>query len=262
MTAVELNAYLMTLRNGTLSQVGKAICDIVELENDVPVELLTAVLSEIRRRGRMSGDELARPIHKLIGKTQSIDLYRTADECGLLELGYFANKVCASGKVNLFVTEQFNHPELEPLVLDELHQWVNYLDQTIRQNYMDDLSPIIREVPEYDNQLKRSALFMSPQYPTARILQTLAAIGTDQARPSLLALEYLFRPRLNDYCIIEQKWLQNGDERAIRPPDEAPEAEQCLSWILSAASVYHLKTIMDNMATLARGERSVIANWR
>lgn len=253
MHPVELNAYSITLRNGTLTQVKQTLCDIQELEPVVPDVLLADIVATLRNRGKAASRELAVPIHKLIGKTNSMELYRTADELGYLELNNFLNQVCVSGKANLFVLERFYHQGIEPLMVDELHQWINCLDQTIRQNYKDDLRGAFLEIPEYDSRLKRSQYFSSPHFSIARILTALEAIGTAQIHTSLLAIEYFFRPRLNDYLAIEKERMRVGDERAIREYCELNQAEgvEVLTWCLGSPSVYTLREILDRIARLA-----------
>jgi hypothetical protein len=254
MHPVELKAYSMTLMNGTLAQVKQTLCDIQELEPVVPDELLADIVATLRNQGKAASGELALPIHKLIGKTNSEELYRVAGELGYLELNNFLNHVCVSGKVNLFVLERFYHQEIEPLVVDELHQWIYCLDQTIRQNYKDDLRGAYLEIPEYDSRLKRSQYFSSPHFTIARILTALEAIGTAQSHTSLLAIEYLFRPRLNDYLAIEKERMRVGDERAIREYCELNQAEgvEVLTWFLGSPSVYTLHEFLDRIARLAR----------
>lgn len=262
MNPVELNAYRMIFRNGTVKQVRQALWDIAEVEPTVTEELLSDIIAMLRHRGMHVVWELAWPIHKLLGKTHSMGLYQVAEELGYLELDRFQFKVCASGKVNLFVKEQFYHPEVEPLVIDELYQWLNYIEQDIRQQYSDDMVQYMLDPPEFDNKLKKTEYFTAPLMPVARILTTLSKIGSAQGRQALLALEYLFRPRVNDYFMIEQKRASEGNERAVKQPgcleEENPWA--LLMEFLETPNIYHFRRIVDSIARIARSGPAIASD--
>lgn len=263
MNQIERDAYRMIFRNGTTKQVRKALWDIAEVEPTVTEDLMADVIATLRNRGRGAAWELAWPIHKLLGKTHSMELYQAADELGYLELDHFQFKVCASGKATLFVKEQFYHPEVEPLVIDELYQWLNYIEQGIRQQYADDLVLCMPDKPEFDNRLKKTEYFTAPLMPVARILTALANIGSAHGRQELLALEYIFRPRENDYFMIEQKRAAEGSERAVEQPGclEEEDPWALLLDILSTPNIYHFRRIVDSIARIARsGASSVMAS--
>jgi hypothetical protein len=259
MHPVELNAYRMTLRNGAVTQVRKALCEIEDREPEVPSELLTDIIATLRARGKTACDELSLAVHKLIGKTRSMDLYQMADELGYLEAGQFLDRKYINGKVNLFVTNRFYHPEIEPLVLDELHLWLELILYNIRERYVSDFSDLQRMTDryhEYDARLKYTVFFKSPYYPVKGILEALRDIGSYKAREALLAPDYNFRPRLNDYLVIERTLAERGDERAI--PESKPEDD--VFGVLNPVNVYGLRGILDWMLQFARAEPPSVAS--
>ena len=263
MNTVELNAYRMIFRNGTTKQVRQALWDIAEVEPTVTDELMADIIAMIRNRGMDVVWELAWPVHKLLGKTHSMELYQVADELGYLELSCARSKVYLSGKVNLFVNERFYHPKVEPMVIDELYQRINYIEQAIRQEYLDTFPMGFQEELQYDKRLKSTDCFGSPLYPIGRILGALSEIGSSKGRQALLALEYLFRPRVNDYFMSEQKRVAEGNERVVKQPgcleEENPWA--FLMEFLETPNIYHFRRIVDSIARIARsGESSVMAS--
>lgn len=155
MTPVELNAYRLIFRNDTTKQVRQALYDIAELETAVPDELMADIIALVRHRGIDAMRELAWPIHKILGKTQSMALYEVADELGYLEIDRFQTKVYTDGKVQLFVKNHFYHPDIEPLVIDELYRWLNYFDQMLQEHYADAGSMILFHGPQFDARLTR-----------------------------------------------------------------------------------------------------------
>lgn len=245
MNPVELNAYRMIFRNGTTRQVRKALWDIAEVEPTVTDELMADVIATLRNRGRGAVWELAWPIHKLLGKTHSMELYQAADELGYLMIDRFHVKVCANGKVNLFVRELFYHPDVEPLVMDELFHWLNCLEQKVSAKYAEELSGC-PEVDHLSPTLKASEFYPDPLFPITRIIQALEKLVSPQGCASLLAMEYIFRPRLNDYLLIEQKWAREGDGRAT------PEPEELCMGIFASETPYHLRAVLDILAHIAR----------
>jgi hypothetical protein len=259
MHPVELNAYRMTLRNGVVTQVRKTLCEIEDREPEVPSELLTDIIATLRTRGKSACDELSLAVHSLIGKTRSLALYQAADELGYLEAGQFQCKKYISGKVNLFVTNRFYHPEIEPLVLDELHLWLDLILHKIREIYLPDFSDAQRMMDryhEYDARLKRTEFFTSPLYPAGCILEALRDIGSSKARESLLALDYHFRPRLNDYLVLERRRIDSEDERAIQEQEDAGYG------VLMPTNVYNLRAILDWMLTVARASPLCMAQGK
>jgi hypothetical protein len=258
MTSVELNAYRLVLRNGTLAQVRQALEDINELEPTIPKELLADIIETLRMRGKEASLELSRPIHKLLGKTHSMELFLVADEYGHLELDRAPNTVYLSGKVNLFVNQLFYHPEVELMVIDELYQWVNYVEQTVRQKYPGAFPFGFLEAPEYDKRLKSSELFSSPLFPIGRILRALDKIASPEGRETMLALEYYFRPRVNDCLVIEMTRAARRSMSAIKLPEQTPVEGSIavLVDILAAGidipTVFHLKAILDRIGEIAR----------
>ena len=259
MNPVELSAYRMIFRNGTTKQVQQALWDIAEVEPSVTEELMASIIAMVRNRGMDDmSRELAWPIHKLLGKTHDMDLYRVADELGYLELSCARSKVYLSGKVNLFVNERFYHPKVEPMVIDELYQRINYIEQAIRQEYLDTFPMGFQEELQYDKRLKSTDCFGSPLYPIGRILGALSAIGSSKGRESLLAMEYLFRPRLNDYLMIERTRTTEGETQAIRLPEQNPKEGDIeglvyvLAVILDSPTVFHLRAILGRMGDIAR----------
>ena len=245
MNPVELSAYRMIFRNGTTKQVRQALWDIAEVEPTITEELMADIIAMLRSRGMDAVWELAWPIHKLLGKTRSMKLYEAADELGYLIIDRFHIKVCANGKVNLFVRELFYHPDVEPLVMDELFHWVNCLEQKISVKYAEEFSNC-PDVGHLSSTLKASEFFPAPLFPIARIIQALEKLVSSQGCASLLAMEYIFRPRLNDYLLIEQKWAREGDGRATPEPDEL-----CLG-IFASETTYHLRAVLDILAHIAR----------
>ena len=253
MHTVELNAYRMTLRNGAVTQVRRTLCEIEDREPEIPSELLTDIIATLRTRGKTACDELSLAVHKLIGKTRSLALYQAADELGYLEAGQFLDKKYISGKVNLFVTNRFYHPEIEPMVLDELHLWLELILHNIRERYVSDFSDLQRMTDryhEYDARLKYTVFFKSPYLSVKGILEALRDIGSPKARESLLAVDYNFRPRLNDYLVIERKLAERGDKRAI--PESKSEDDALFA--LNPVDVYGLRGILDWMLQFARSE--------
>ena len=245
MNPVELNAYRMIFRNGTTRQVRKALWDIAEVEPTVTEELMADVIAMLRNRGMDAVWELAWPIHKLLGKTRSMKLYEDADELGYLKIDRFHVKVCANGKVNLFVRELFYHPGVEPLVMDELFHWLNCLEQKVSAKYAEELSDC-PEAGQPSPILKASEFYPDPLFPITRIIQALEKLVSPQGCASLLAMEYIFRPRLNDYLLIEQKWAREGDGRATPEPGEN-------DWsVLASEKIYHLRAALDILARIAR----------
>lgn len=258
MNQVELNAYRMIFRNGTVKQVRQALEDIVEVEPAITEELMVDIIAMLRNRGKEALRELARSIQDLLGKTQSMELYKVADELGYLELDRAQSRVYLSGKVNLFVNQLFYHPDVEPMVIDELYKWVNYVEQTVRQAYPDAYSFGIVEEPEYDKGLKTTELFSEPLYPVGRILRALDKIASPEGRETLRTLEYTFRPRVNVCLAIEMAKMARSARPAVKLPEQTPVAGSAavLAEIVEAAfatpTVHHLKEIVDRMGEIAR----------
>ena len=258
MTSLELNAYRLILKNGTIAQVRQTLEDIDELERDVPQELLAGIVATLRTRGKEASWELARPVQDLLGKTQSSELYRAADELGYLELSHAPSKVYLSGKVNLYVNQLFTHPDVELLVIDELYKWVNYVEQTVRQQYPDAFPFGIVEAPEYDKRLKASEHFSCPLFPIGRILRALDKIGSAEGREALLALEYHFRPRINDCLVIDHTRIAGSASPAIKLPEQTPVEENASVMVdivaaaLATPTIFHLKAIVDRIGEIGR----------
>ncbi|MCE9614879.1 MAG: hypothetical protein K8T26_11420 [Lentisphaerae bacterium] len=263
MHPLEMNAYRMTLRNGTLSQIRRTLFAICDLEPRVPDELLTDVVGTLQRLGGDAVRELAWPIHRLLGKTHSMELYRVADELTYLNIDRSQVRVCLNGKVNLFAIERFYHPDVEQLVIDELYQWINYLGYIVRQPYLDDLPPELSDGPQYNMGLKVSEFFSSPFWPIGRILTALEQVGTPHSHESLLAMQYLFRPRLNNYLVIAQRRVNDGDQRAIESLRHAQDVESAITgavpMLLTIPSVYSLRDVLDRVASLSRFEPPAVS---
>lgn len=256
MNPVELNAYGMIFRNGTVTQVRKTLYDISGNEPVVSEELMGSILGMLRNRGLEVVRELAWPIHRLLGNTKSKVLYEVADELGYLDIEQFQFKVYTSGRVQLFVNQRFYNPAVEPLVIDELFQWLNYIEQDIRKRYADEKAMEFSLGPDFDGRLKKTEYFKSPLIPVWRMLCALDQMASSKGRESLLALEYIFRPRTNEYLMMEQQRAFSGDARAIpRPPRlKEEDAVERLVAGLGTPTVYHLLEILDILANIGRSD--------
>ena len=69
MTGVELMAYRLALRSGTLNQVRKTLYEIIDVEETIPPELMEDVLGALNKQDSRGASRLAWPIIKLISKT-------------------------------------------------------------------------------------------------------------------------------------------------------------------------------------------------
>jgi hypothetical protein len=259
MTSVELNAYRLIFRNDTIKQVRQALYDIGELETAVPDELMAEIIAMVRHRGVDAVWELTWPIHKILGKTQSMALYDVAAELGYLEIDRFQTKVYTDGKVQLFVKNRFYHPDIEPLVVDELHKWLNYLDQLLEEQYADAISMIAFNGPQYDWRLKETQFFTSPLYVIDPILNALENMASAKGRELLRALEYRFGPRSNEYLMVEQKRASEGDEKAVGKPMKYDEEShrvlmEAVYLVMDTPTVYHFREILDRISVIARSE--------
>ena len=247
LTTVELNAYRLIFRNDTTTQVRQALYDIGELETAVPDVLMADIIAMVRHRGVDAVWELAWPIHKILGKTQSRQLYEVADELGYLKIDRFQTKVYTDGKVQLFVKNHFYHPDIEPLVIDELHKWINYLDQMLEEQYDDEgTSKIVFNGPQFDKRLKETQFFTSPLYVIGPILEALGNMASAKGRELLRALEYLFRPRANEYLMVERKRASEGDAKAVAKPIEYNG--------LDTPNIYHYMDILDRISHISESE--------
>ena len=265
LTTVELNAYRLIFRNDTTTQVRQALYDIGELETAVPDELMADIIAMVRHRGVDAVWELAWPIHKILGKTQSRQLYEVADELGYLKIDRFQTKVYTDGKVQLFVKNHFYHPDIEPLVIDELHKWINYFDQMLQEHYADAGSMITFDGPQFDPRLKETQFFTSPLYVIGPILDALDKMASANGRQLLRSLEYRFGPRVNEYLIVEHKRASEGDEKAVSKPMRYDEENyrmlmEAVYLVLDTPNVYHFKEILDRISQIARAEPQDEAN--
>ena len=244
MKAVELLAYNMILRNGTVPQIRDTLRGISKLETAVPENLLVDIIATLRDRGKDASKELSWVIYELLGKTQSVELYRVADELGYLELSIAPSKMFMSSKVHLFVVNLFYHPDVEQLVIDELYQLINYLEQTIHQYYMDDIPHVFPEAPQYDKRLEKTSCYKSPLCPIGEILPALNKIGSPKGREAIRAIDQVFRSRLNDYLSLEKKRADSGDSRALKNIDNLDPYY----------TVYSFRDILDRLIVIAAGD--------
>jgi hypothetical protein len=249
MNGVLMNAYRLALRCGTTAQVHEALRDIQQLGKTVPGELITDVITMMRKRPDAVKEALAWAIFDLVGSTQSDALYQIALELGVFDFDRLSSKVYTDGRATLFVNTLFYRPDLELIAIEELFRWVTYFEQTIRQHYRDDLARGVidgyefMDAPEYDARLKSTDIYAGPLWAIGRILEALGKIGSIQGRESLRAMESLFRSQSNKYLRIEKKRAQDGDTRAIAETDD--------SCYLSAPTVFHLRMILDQMIAIA-----------
>ena len=252
MTPIELIAYRMKLRNGTIDQLWATLQSIIDLEPTLPSELMAAIIDMLRQRyAEVSSHTLTRYICKLLGKTQSSELYRVADEIGCLT--YLDSKTFVNKKVNLFVSELFYQSDIEKLAIDELYLWINYIEQTIRMKYLDPRSLNVLESPDYDPRLKSSIFSVAPIIPIGRLLAAFDKIASPQGRESLLALEYLFRPLLNDYLMVEQKWAAEYDIRAVAL-EKGLDDGGLGDTDYATPTVFILRDILDCISRIARSK--------
>ena len=259
MTPVELNAYRLIFRNDKTTQIRQGLWDIGELETAISDELMADIIAMVRHRGVDAVWELAWPIHKILGKTQSMALYEVAAELGYLEIERFQTKVYTDGKVQLFVKNHFYHPDIEPLVIDQLHKWINYFDQMLQKNYADAGSMITINGPQFDKRLKETQFFTSPLYVIGPILDALDKMASAKGRALLRSLEYRFGPRANEYLMVERKRASEGDEKAVSKPMQYDEENyrmlmEAVYMVLDTPNVYHFKEIMDRISQIARSE--------
>ncbi len=257
MNSVELNAYRLIFRNGTVMQVREAIQDIVEVESVVPDELMADIIGMLRHRGLDAVEQLAWPIHNMLGKTQSMALYEVADELGYLEISRFQIMVYTNGKVQLFVKKQFYHPDIEPLVIDELHLWLNYFEQTLQQHYAEEGSMAALDGPQFDSRLKRTQFFGASLYVIDPILSALENMASAKGRELLQSLEYMYLPRAKEYLLIEQKRVEDGDAKAVNKAQHCIEQSDgefvtAVKQVLLSPSVYHFRDIMGRISEMAR----------
>ena len=256
MTQVEIAAYRLIFRSGTVKQVRRALYDVAKIEPSIPDELLTGIIDMMRQRGMAVVRELAWPIQELLGKTKSMVLYEVADELGYLELDRCQFKVFTNGKVDLFVNQQFYHPAIEPLVVDELCLWLNRIEQELWLRYADPSSWAYLNGADIDGRLKDTEYFHAPLIPVRRLLASLDTIASAQGRQSLLAIEYHYRSHAN-YCFLpEQGRATAGGSGAVNKPMRPQEGGlgELLVSLLEKPTACHFCEILDAIACIGRAE--------
>lgn len=256
MTSTEQNAYRLILKNGTVEQVFQVLSDISKDEPEIPDWLLSDITEAIQSHGVDASWKLAEPIHALIGKTQSAKLCQVAEKLGYLELDRFFAKTFTNGKVELFVRNLFYSEEGEQLAIDELFLWLTYFDQTVREEYLKTQNPLRQlESFSYDERLKKTQFFHTPLWPVNRLLEALYKIVSPAGREKLAALEYIFRPRLNEYRMAQQKQAADNNGMAVASTcqeDDLFDPELCL--LTGWPSTKSLGAILDNITSIARGK--------
>ncbi|MEI7948402.1 MAG: hypothetical protein WCJ02_17000 [bacterium] len=266
MTSTERIAYRLILNNGTVEQIHRLLWDIKENEPTVPETLIADIIGALRTHGVGAIDKLAWRVHELIGKTKSMSLYQAAAELGYLSLDCMYTKAFLDGKTNLFVTQCFYTEEGEKLAIDELFRWITYLDQAVRQKYRKDLGDCAQsEEMSYDTKLENTQFFSSPLYPANRILDALSKIASPAGHEALASMEYIFRPRLNEYRMAEQKQALDNNGEAVTPVEqddvlvieEIELLSQQITYILDWPSTASLGRLLDRIAAIARGITSV-----
>lgn len=243
MNPIELDAYRMVLREGTNDEVGETLKAIAENETEIGDELMDAIIAMFKARAHNRG--FLYQLFHLLGRTRSMELFRVADEKGYfewyqVELGYFLN-----GKISLFVRELFNCPDLEAIVIRELFHLFDRLDKQVGREYARALGRA--EEPEPPRPRKES-FYSIPQMQIAHILEAFEEIGSEEGRKQLLALEYIYRPRCNEYMAIEYQRVSAGDPQAVDPHFELGFG------VLSSATVYHYKELLDLMHRIAHAK--------
>ena len=88
------------------------------------------------------------------------------------------------------------------------------------------------------------------------MLGALGQMVSPKGRDSLLALEYIFRPRTNDYLMVEQQRAISGDVRAIPQPPQLKEEDSVERLVagLGTPTVYQLREILDILADIGRSD--------
>jgi hypothetical protein len=253
MTSTELIAYHLILKNGTVDQVSQLLWDISRDEPEIPAGLLSDIIEALQVRGAEDSWKFAPPVHALLGKTKSLELYQAAEKLGYLELNRMYSKGYMSGKVDLFVNQLFYSEEAEKMAIDELFLWLTYFDQSVRQEYLKTQSLLSQlEDISYDRRLEKSQFFGCPLYPISQILNALSKIASPAGREALASLEYIFRPRLNEYRMAKQKQAANNGT-AVASSDQDDESIG-LTILFGWPSTKSLGAILDNIATIARGQ--------
>jgi hypothetical protein len=254
MNPVELNAYRMVLKNGTIRQVIDTLFDIQRLEESIPEELTSVIIATLRTRGKeiVGTSWHWMDIYELVAKSKSEELYKTVDELGYFDTNYRGSKLHLYGKVSLFVHHPFYHPEAEDLAVEELFKWLTVSDDKIRQKYLEELPRPGPGIGDLERELRYLAGLGSPMSTSVMIIEALQKKGSAKARESLRAMEYLFRQRVNDYLLIEQKWAREGDSRALPRPEEL--SFTILTEPSGQGAVYHLQGILDFMISVAASE--------
>lgn len=252
MNPIELSAYRMVLKNGSDRQFFDILWTIRSVEDVVPDELLADIILALRTRGKPVMRNCWLVIRDLLGKTSSQELYRAVDELGYFDMYATLGIQChLSGKVSLFVETHFPHPELEEVVLDELLKWVTFIDTTIRVKYAREVEGIDWSDSEADKAIQDSNAKGNPIWIAVRIIKALHHAGSAKGRESLRAIEYLFRPRVNDYLMVEQKWIRENDPRVTPKPDRETIGAV---FNMDDPTVYHLQVVLDYMVYAALSE--------
>lgn len=277
MTSTERIGYRLILNNGTVEQIHQLLWEIKENETTVPETLIEDIIGALRTHGVEAVDKLAWRVHELIGKTKSMVLYQAAAELGYLNLDCMYTKAFLDGKTNLFVSQCFYTEEGEKLAIDELFLWVTYLDQTVRQEYRKFLGDCVQlEEMSYDKKLEKTQFFSCPLYPPNRILDALSKIASPAGREMLVSLEYIFRPRLNEYRIAEERQAPDNSGAAVTAVEQNDEKDELvvdefiiedfdilgqeLSYTLDWPSIASLGRLLDRISAIARGETPALVS--
>jgi hypothetical protein len=256
MNTIELNAYRLMLRNGNAEQIRKTLLDIGRLETNIPPEMTAAIIEMLRKQGGAEIRHWAYPISKILGKSQSRELYQVAESLKAFKDSFTSDDAWMKEKENpdlsvffegsnvvLFVKEKFYHPELEKLVIDELFKMIGALEQDLRVRYRDMLPP--SAAPKSPKSRMHPAGQPMLRIMILRTIPVLAEIGSAEAREAMRAMDYAFREPSNDYLRYERQWVEAGDERAsvdmYEHPDKATLGD------VSCSSAYDLKRVLDDL---------------
>lgn len=245
MNQIELDSYLLALKNGSLSMVREALMTICEVEGSVPEVLIRAVIDAVRRHGFRSAEYLSVPIGWFFQITQSMELFTWANK-----MGYFSNVPLGHYldlRVWLFAAEKRYTPDVEEAAIDELYIWMIVADHWVRDDYEADVQEKSGLEGRLYGKIRRSDFYSRPLRPVFRIINAFENVGSTRGCELLRAVEFHFRPRVNKYLMIERSRFRED------PPIEDDSGQH---WRYEKPNVFRLKLILDMMlAAIGRLEK-------
>lgn len=221
MNKTELDSYAMLFERGGRDQVANTLREI-EKNDEISGDVLQLLIGCLNERGqelkRCSGAVYA--FHRLINKTQSLELYRACEQVdyfdnNVLWGGYKSMWLFSDGRISLY-PKLLYLPELEDLVLDELFLALSRALQMNIRKYHYELSTEADLRPKRSDRLCVSSAYDRPSCIISALLGKLFCDQTtDHGRDQLRAMEHYFRGRVDKMHEIEKQRSKDGDSMAI-----------------------------------------------